>query len=118
MTPVKVGLIGLGTVGQGIVRLLKNNADEISRRAGRKVVVTHASTRDLTRKRDCDLNGITIVNDPMSIARDADVDVVVEVIGGMSPAKELMLAAIARGKHVVTANKALLAEDGNSLFEA
>ncbi|MGH8456696.1 MAG: homoserine dehydrogenase [Stenotrophobium sp.] len=118
MTPVKVGIIGLGTVGQGIIRLLKSNADEIIRRAGRQVVVTHASARDLTRKRDCDLNGITIVNDPMSIARDADVDVVVEVIGGLSPAKELMLAAIARGRHVVTANKALLAEDGNSLFAA
>ncbi len=116
--PVKVGLIGLGNVGQGLVRLLKNNAEEITRRAGRPVVITHASTRDITRKRDVDLAGITIVEDAISIARDADVDIVVEAIGGMTTARELILAAIARGKHVVTANKALLAEGGNDIFEA
>ena len=116
--PLKVGLIGLGTVGQGVVRLLTNNAEEISRRLGRKLVVTHASVRNAAHKRDCDLTGITLVSDPMQIARDADVDVVVEVIGGQSPARELILAAIARGKHVVTANKALLAEGGNEIFEA
>ena len=115
---VRVGLIGLGTVGQGVVRLLRNNAEEIARRVGRPVVVTHASARDLTRKRDCNLDGITIVSDPLSIARDADVDVVVEVIGGRDAARELILAAIARGKPVVTANKALLAEDGNEIFAA
>jgi homoserine dehydrogenase len=118
VTPVRIGLIGLGTVGQGVVRLLKKNAEEISRRVGRPVIVTHAVARDLKRKRDCELNGITISNDPMSIARDADVDIVVELMGGMSPARELMLTAIARGKHVVTANKALIAEDGNAIFEA
>ena len=116
--PVKVGLIGLGTVGQGVIRVLKKNAEEITRRVGRPVVVTAVAARDLTRKRDCDLNGITVVNDPMSIARDADVDVVVEVIGGKSPARELIFAALNRGKHVVTANKSLLAEDGNALFDA
>ena len=118
MTPVRVGLIGLGTVGQGVITVLKNNAEEIARRAGRPIVVTHASARDLGKKRDCEMNGITVVSDPMSIACDADVDVVVEVIGGHSPASELILAAIARGKHVVTANKALLAEGGNAIFAA
>ena len=118
IAPVKVGLIGLGTVGQGVVRLLRNNADEITRRLGRGLVVTHASVRNAAQKRDCDLTGITLVSDPMQIARDADVDVVVEVIGGQSPARELILAAVARGKHVVTANKALLAEGGNEIFEA
>ena len=116
--PVKVGLIGLGTVGQGVVRVLKKNADEIARRAGRPVVITAVAARNMSRKRDCDLNGITVVNDPMWIARDADVDIVVELIGGMAPARELILTAIARGKHVITANKALLAEDGNAIFKA
>lgn len=116
--PVRVGLIGLGTVGQGVISVLQNNAEEITRRVGRPVVVTHASARDVSKKRDCDLSGITIVADPMTIARDADVDVVVELIGGQSPARELILAAIARGKTVVTANKALLAENGNAIFTA
>ncbi len=116
--PVRVGLIGLGSVGQGLVRLLKNNADEIARRAGRPIVITHVSVRDMKRKRECELNGVTVVSDPVFIARDADVDAVVELIGGISPAKELILAAVGRGKHVVTANKALLAEQGNEIFEA
>lgn len=117
-TPVRVGLIGLGTVGQGVVNILRKNAEEIARRIGRTMVVTHAAARDLKKKRDCNLDGITIASDPMFIARDADVDVVVEVIGGLSPARELILAALARGKPVVTANKALLAEDGNRIFAA
>jgi len=116
--PVKVGLIGLGTVGQGVIRVLKKNAEEIARRVGRPVMVTAAAARDLARKRDCDLNGVTVVNDPAWVAREADVDIVVELTGGMSPARELILAAIARGKHVVTANKQLLAEDGNAIFKA
>ncbi|HZP13936.1 MAG TPA: homoserine dehydrogenase [Nevskiaceae bacterium] len=118
VAPVKVGLIGLGAVGQGVVRLLKSNAEEIARRAGRPIVITHASARDLKRRRECDLNGITVVSDPTFIARDADVDVVIELIGGASPARELILAAVNRGKHVVTANKALLAEQGNEIFDA
>ncbi|MDP3857438.1 MAG: homoserine dehydrogenase [Stagnimonas sp.] len=114
--PVRVGLIGLGTVGQGVVRVLKTNAEEIARRVGRPVVITHASTRDLGRKREVDLNGITVVSDAMSIAADADVDIVVEVIGGHTVARDAIMAALARGKPVVTANKALLAEDGNAIF--
>jgi homoserine dehydrogenase len=116
--PVRVGLLGLGTVGQGVIRALSRNAVEIERRVGRPIVVTHASARDLRRPREVDLAGITLVQDPMQIAASADVDVVVELVGGLSPAQELIQAAIARGKHVVTANKALLAEAGNPLFEA
>ncbi|MGH8030672.1 MAG: homoserine dehydrogenase [Arenimonas sp.] len=116
--PIKVGLLGLGTVGQGLLRVLQRNRDEYARRLGRELVVTHAYTRDRSRTRDCVLDGIQLVNEPMTIARDAPVDVVVELLGGLSPARELILAAIARGKPVVTANKALLAEDGNRLFTA
>lgn len=118
LAPIKVGLIGLGTVGQGVVRLLKGNATEISRRLGRELIVTHAAARDMTRKRDCDLQGITVVSDPLSIIRDTQVDIVVEVMGGTGLARDLVLAAIAQGKHVVTANKALIAEYGNALFAA
>ena len=118
LKPVRVGLIGLGTVGQGVVRVLKTNAEEIARRVGRPVVVTHASARDPGRKREVDLGGITVVADAMQIARDADVDVVVEVVGGHGVAKDAILAALARGKPVVTANKALLAEHGNAIFDA
>lgn len=117
-TPVRVGLIGLGTVGQGVLRVLRDNAAEIERRVGRPVVVTHASARDIGKPREVSLEGITLMPDAMSIARDADVDVVVEVIGGNTTAKDTILAALARGKPVVTANKALLAEEGNAIFSA
>jgi len=116
--PIRIGLLGLGTVGQGLVRLLKHNRGEYVRRLGRPLIVTHAFARDLARKRDCDLTGIKVVNDPHFITREAPVDVVVELLGGLSPARELILEALARGKPVVTANKALLAEDGNTLFAA
>ena len=115
--PFRVGLIGLGTVGQGVVRVLQRNAVEIAGRAGRPIVVTHASVRNSTRARDCDLSGIKLVSDPAEIVR-ADVDVVVELIGGISPARELVLAALEAGKPVVTANKALLAEKGNEILLA
>ncbi|HEY9544506.1 MAG TPA: homoserine dehydrogenase, partial [Solimonas sp.] len=115
---IRVGVIGLGTVGQGVLRLLKNNADEIARRVGRPLTVTHVSVRDASKSRDCDLSGITTLADAMQLARDADVDVIVEAIGGISPARELIEAAVARGKSVVTANKALIAEDGNRIFAA
>src|SRR3546814_2726548 len=78
---IRVGVIGLGTVGQGVLRLLKNNADEIARRVGRPLAVTHVSVRDASKSRDCDLFGITTLADAMQLARDADVDVIVEAIG-------------------------------------
>ena len=115
--PFRVGLIGLGTVGQGVVRVLQRNAAEIAGRAGRPIVVTHASVRNATRSRDCDLTGIQLVSDPAEIVR-ADVDVVVELVGGISPARELVLSALEAGKPVVTANKALLAEKGNEILFA
>jgi homoserine dehydrogenase len=115
--PLRVGLAGLGTVGQAVVRVLQRNAAEIERRAGRAIVVTHAAARDLSRKRDCDLSQIKVSNDPLGLA-GADVDVVVELMGGLSTAEELITKALAAGKAVVTANKALLAERGNEILEA
>ncbi|OAI13372.1 homoserine dehydrogenase [Methylomonas koyamae] len=116
MKPVRVGVLGLGTVGGGTVNVLKRNAEEIARRAGREIVVTRASARDLHRTRICDTQGIALTADPFEIVNDPEIDVVVELIGGYDLAKQLVLSAIANGKHVVTANKALIALHGNEVF--
>ncbi len=115
--PIKVGLIGLGTVGQGVVRLLKDNAEAITARLGRPLVVTVASARDLRRARDCDLSGIRLTDQPLDVANADDVDLVCELMGGHEPALSLISVALARGRPVVTANKALLALQGNTVFE-
>ncbi|MEI8573327.1 homoserine dehydrogenase [Methylomonas sp. LW13] len=116
MKPVTVGVLGLGTVGGGTVNVLKRNAGEIARRAGREILVTRASARDLNRTRICATDGIILTADPFEIVNDPDIDVVVELIGGYDLAKQLVLTAIANGKHVVTANKALIALHGNDIF--
>ncbi len=116
MKPVKVGVLGLGTVGGGTLNVLQRNAEEIARRAGREIVVSRASARDLSRARICSTEGIALTTDPFEIVNDPDIDVVVELIGGYDLAKRLVLLAIANGKHVVTANKALIALHGNEIF--
>jgi homoserine dehydrogenase len=116
LKPVTVGVLGLGTVGGGTVNVLKRNAGEIARRAGREIVVTRASARDLNRERICATDGIALTSDPFEIVNDPNIDVVVELIGGYDLAKQLVLSAIANGKHVVTANKALIALHGNEIF--
>ena len=118
MKPVKVGVLGLGTVGGGALNVLKRNAEEIARRAGREIVVCRAAARDLSRARICTTEGIALTTDPFEIVNDPDIDVVVELMGGYEPAKQLVLTAIANGKHVVTANKALIALHGNEIFAA
>ncbi len=118
MEPVKVGLLGLGTVGGGTMNVLHRNAVEISRRAGRDIQVTHAAAREYDPAGIDGLDGVTISDDAFAVVRDPEVDVVVELIGGYSPARELVLEAIANGKHVVTANKALIATHGNEIFTA
>jgi homoserine dehydrogenase len=118
LEPVKVGLLGLGTVGGGTINVLTRNAEEIARRAGRAIQVTHAATRDLNKPRICDTSGITLTTDPFAVVNDPEVQIVVELIGGDGLARELVLAAIANGKHVVTANKALIAKHGNEIFAA
>ena len=118
LKPVNVGLLGLGTVGIGTLKVLARNDGEIARRAGRGIRVTHASARDLSKPRDHDLEGISLCADPLDVIKAPSVKVVVELIGGVNKARELVLAAIAQDKHVVTANKALLALHGAEIFEA
>ena len=116
MEPVKVGLLGLGTVGCGTVSVLKRNAQEIQRRAGRGIVIAQAAARDLKRPRICDAAGIALTDDPMAVVDNPELEVIVELIGGTTIARELVSKAIANGKHVVTANKALIAKHGNEIF--
>jgi len=116
--PIQVGLLGLGTVGSGTIEVLRRNREEISRRAGRDIVIKAASARDLTRQRPVSLEGIEIVPTAGLIVERPDIDIVVELIGGDTVARELVMKAIAAGKHVVTANKALLAKHGTEIFAA
>ena len=118
MNPVKVGLLGLGTVGCGTVNVLSRNASEIKRRAGRGIVIAQASARDIQKMRDCDLAAAVLTSDPFTVVNNPEIDVVVELIGGTDAALKLVKQAIANGKHVVTANKALIAKHGNELFAA
>ncbi len=114
---LRVGILGLGTVGGGTISVLRRNADVISRRAGRQIEVVAASARDITKPRNLDLSGITLCKNPVDLVKNPNVDVVVELIGGTTPAKELVIAALENGKHVVTANKALIALHGSEIFE-
>lgn len=114
---VKVGVLGVGTVGSGTINVLKRNADEIERRLGRKVVVTHAAARTPS-KLTADATGIEVTSDLEALVNNPDIDVVAELIGGYEPARTLVLQAIANGKHVVTANKALIALHGEEIFAA
>jgi len=116
LKPVKVGVLGLGTVGGGTVNVLKRNAAEIARRAGREIIITRASAKDLVKERICDTQGIILTTDPMDIINDPEIDIVLELIGGAGPVKEMVLKAIENGKHVVTANKSLIALHGNEIF--
>lgn len=118
MKPVKIGLLGLGTVGGGMVTVLGRNGGEIARRAGRAIEVTRIATRTPARAARHALEGVPVSDDPHSVIDDPAIEVVVELIGGLEPARSLTLAAIERGKHVVTANKALVAIHGNELFRA
>ena len=117
--PLRLGLAGLGTVGTGIVRIVQQHAALIAARAGRPVVITAVSARDHTKDRGVDLSGYQWETDPLVLARRADVDLFIEVIGGSEgPARDATMAAIAAGKHVVSANKALLALHGQAIAEA
>ena len=120
MKSLHVGLLGFGTVGRGTWDVLRRNAKEIARRAGRPIEINWIATRTLDRARDGTrgVTGVNFTNDPTVVVRHPDVDIVCELIGGIEPARTLVLDAIAHGKHVVTANKALLAHHGNEIFAA
>src|SRR5438105_8598089 len=118
MRPIRVGLLGIGTVGGGTWDVLSRNADEIQRRAGRAIQITQVADKavDVARKKVG--KRAKVVGDAFEVARAKDVDIVIELIGGYTIAKDLQLEAIRHGKHVVTANKALLATHGNEIFAA
>ena len=114
---VKVGVLGLGTVGSGTVNILSRNADEIARRAGRGIKISIASVRDIKKQRACDTSGFTLTVDHNKVIADPNVKIVLELIGGTGLARELVLKAIDNGKHIITANKALIALHGNEIFQ-
>ena len=118
MEPVKIGILGLGTVGSGTVNVLTRNADEILRRAGRAIRIVHAAARDPKRPRHCPTEGMRITANPEEVVNNPELAVIVELMGGYEPARTLVLKAIENGKHVVTANKALIAAHGNEIFAA
>jgi homoserine dehydrogenase len=117
MKPINVGLLGLGTVGGGTLTVLRRNAEEITRRAGREIRVVRAAVRDLEKARAL-AGDLPLTTNPFDVVDDPAIDIVVELIGGLEPARELVLQAIANGKHVVTANKHLVAKCGNEIFAA
>ncbi|HEX7053276.1 MAG TPA: homoserine dehydrogenase [Burkholderiales bacterium] len=118
MKPIRVGLLGIGTVGGGTWEVLNRNAGEIVRRAGRAIEITQVADKDAGRARRIAGDKAKVVADAFAVARSPEVDIVVELIGGTGVARDLHLEAIAHGKHVVTANKALLAVHGNEIFAA
>jgi homoserine dehydrogenase len=118
MKAIQVGVMGLGTVGGGVFEVLRRNQEEIRRRAGRGIEVIMVSRRDVAKARALVGDAAQVVADPRAIIANPDIDIVVELIGGYDLARELVLEAIAAGKHVVTANKALLAVHGTEIFEA
>jgi homoserine dehydrogenase len=118
MKPIQVGLLGIGTVGSGVFNVLARNQSEIKRRAGRGIEIAEVAARQIDKVRAVVGSEMKIVANPMDVVNNPNIDIVVEVIGGTTLAKDLVLQAISNGKHVVTANKALLAEFGNEIFAA
>jgi homoserine dehydrogenase len=118
VNPVNVGLLGLGTVGGGTFNVLNRNAEEITRRAGRGIQISQAAARDYDPSGLPGIDAISVSDDAFAVVDNPDVAIIVELIGGYEPARELVLKAIANGKHVVTANKALIATHGNEIFAA
>ncbi len=118
LRPINVGLLGIGTVGGGTFEVLARNQEEITRRAGRGIVISMVADKDLKRARKLVGKTAKVTDDAFKVVADPDVDIVIELIGGTKIARELVMTAIANGKHVVTANKALLANYGNEIFAA
>lgn len=118
LDPVKVGLLGFGTAGSGTARVLARNAEEVERRADRRIQVTHASARRNRPKPFPGLERIELTTDAFKVVNNPEVEIIIELIGGETAARKLVLKAIENSKHIVTANKALIAQHGNEIFEA
>ncbi len=118
MKPIQVGLLGLGVVGGGTIEVLRRNREEIARRAGREIRITHATARDITKPRAFSLDGIELIADAEKLVTHPGIEIICELVGGDTLTKDLVLKAIQSGKHVVTANKALLAKHGTEIFAA
>ena len=118
MKPINVGLLGIGTVGGGTFTVLQRNCEEITRRAGRPIRITVVADKNLELAKQVTGGACRLTDDAFSVVADPEVDIVIELIGGYGVAKQLVMQAIANGKHVVTANKALLATHGNEIFKA
>ena len=118
MNPLRVAILGLGTIGTGVARLLLEHEELLAARAGRPVKLVAAADRDLSRDRGLDLSGVRLFDDAERLLAEAEADVVVELVGGYEPARSFVLAAIERGRHVVTANKALIAKHGEEILTA
>ncbi|WP_166238811.1 homoserine dehydrogenase [Paenibacillus turpanensis] len=116
MKPIKVGLLGLGTVGSGVVRIVENHQDDLQRRIGAPVVIEKVLVRDLNKARNIGVSPQKLTDDPWSIVNDESIDVIVEVMGGVGLAKECIMAALEQGKQVVTANKDLMALHGGEIL--
>ena len=117
MLPIKIGILGLGTVGCGTLTVLTRNSNEIARRAGRGIEVSCALVRNLDKSRDAIVNSIFVSDNPYDVLDSPDIDIVVELIGGVQPAYDYIIRALENGKHVVTANKELIAVRGQELFQ-
>ncbi len=118
MKPIKVGLLGVGTVGSGTFNVLKRNQKEIQRRAGRGIEISMVADLDVARAKALVGEGVQVVADARAVIANPEIDIVIELIGGYGIAKALVMESIAAGKHVVTANKALLAVHGTEIFAA
>ena len=118
MKPIKVGLLGMGTVGSGTFNVLRRNKEEIQRRAGRGIQITMVADLDVARAQALVGEGVQVVGDARAVIANPEIDIVIELIGGYGIAKALVMESIAAGKHVVTANKALLAVHGTEIFAA
>ena len=118
MKPIQVGLLGIGTVGGGVFTVLERNQDEITRRAGRVIRINTVADLNVERAKELVKDRAQVVSDARAVINNPEIDIVVELIGGYGIAKDLVLEAIAAGKHVVTANKALIAVHGNEIFKA
>jgi homoserine dehydrogenase len=118
MKPIQVGLLGIGTVGSGTFKVLARNQEEIRSRAGRGIEITMVADLDVARARSIVGAGVTVVADASDVIANPEIDIVIELIGGYGIAKQLVMEAIAAGKHVVTANMALMSVHGTEIFAA